>query len=471
MPFELFDETQRTQDVVLRQLRTTSSVTYYGPNSVALADAEAASAAASRGEAHAEEAYRRSFLKASYGAYLADLAEMEGVPVADPERSGAYVVFVPEVSYVSAISGAGPYTLTISGFESWQAGDAFRIKGADDTETTTIATVIGPTSVTVAALTNAAAYIADIAAGDAVRLLFRATVPADSVVSFQGGAVFGTIAAVTTGDANPLLAGEGTALSLVDKAWCECSAAGSAGNVARMTATGVTTGAGATIRGVNRVFNPMAATGGSDTPPDGQIKYLVAHAGNATGQATARGIEALCRQGNSRVIRAFLSSTSALSTISVLTMPSNATTPLTSTEKSDLGMFLEEYGAPGITWSVGDVDTVSLEVYAALTLVPGPTGETSEGRRARLRSAWSRIASVVANYIDATRWPLAQTVSRSTLLELVLADREVTAVDTVSFLPAADLTVASTELPAFTSLSLVDSSTSYAWGDDIEQVY
>lgn len=467
MPPTLHTRSQLSEDMILRQQATTPSITYYGPNSIAAALTEGVAASAIVLEAHVEEAYRRTFLKASYGTFLTENAEKAGVPVADPERAGVYVVIVPEVSVISTITGVGPWTITFTGYGGWQVGDGVRFISPNASNAVVVASVISSTQITVNTLPGVATFTSDLAT-HTVRMLFRATVPIDTNVTFSNGAVFGVLDALTTGDLNPLLAGEGTTLSLVDKVWCESSTSGASSNVARMTATGLSP----TIRGVNRVFNPLPASGGKDVPSDQQIKYLVAHAGNATAQSTARGLESLSRQGNRRVARAFLAtSNSGINVVGVKAVPVNAASPLSSTEKSDLALFLEAYSIPGQAYDVGDVAMTSVEVYAQVSLVSGPTGETAEARRVRLRSAWNRVLSAFAEYIDATKWTLGASVLRSRLLELTLADKEITAVDTVTFLPASDVTVGSEELPYISTFSLVDRSTGYTWGDDVDQVY
>lgn len=472
--FELMNRNQVLQESIVRLQTATNSLSWFGPGSVGYGIASSTVGAASVLEAHAEEIYRDAFVRSGSGTSLQAAVEELGVVVPTTSRAYCYLVVVPEVSTVTAISGSGPYTLTVSTNFGWQVGDTVRVKGATANQTSTL-TAASSGSVTLALSgATATAITTDLAANNTVRLLFRATVAADSSVSMQGGVTFGTLASVTTGDANPLFAGEGTSLALVDKVLCECTTPGASGNVDRMSATGLVVA----VRGVKRVFNPLPATGGTDAPDDWTLKYLAAMSAQSTAQSPIRSIEGLTQRGVSlglsdtagSVLRAFSKPTDELNTVEVFAITRGLGT-LSTTEKSDLATYLAEYTNPGLTYTVSDITLTSVEVSAEVTLSTGPAGESAEARRQRLRDAWARVASAVSDYINVARWNVGTDVSQSRVLEIVLADSDIAAVDVPTFLPADDVTVGSESLPTLTSLVLTDASTGYEWGGEIGQVY
>lgn len=461
MPFELTDRNQLTQDAIRRVVAATRGLSYFGSNSAVAALVQAIAGAASVGEAHLEEGYRRSFVKPSSGAFLDALLEEAGRARQTSLRAALYVVFVPEVSNVTAIAGVGPYVLTISGYVGWQAGDSLRIKGS----ATEVATVISSTSTSVTvALGGAAGFVTDLGNNVAVKLLARATVPADTTIQCQGGVQVQTTASLVTGDANPLLAGEGTDLSLVDKVWCEATVGGVRGNVQSVTSLSTP------IRGVRRVFNPVPATGGADTQDDFEAKYTLAHASQATSQGTLEGSTALARTGNARVLRTALLTSNQLSTIklSVLTTSLGL---LTANETLDLQQYMAMMSIPNVAFQITGMTLTAVQIAYSVTLTPGATGETAAARRDRLRALWARMASAFAAYIDLRSWALGGTVPRSNLLAIALQDSDVSGVDTTGFLPAADVSIASTALPYLASLVITDTSTGFSVGDSLSQVY
>ena len=461
---ELLDRSQLLQQAVVRLIAATPNLTYFGPDAVSTAIADAIAAGAANLQADLKEAYRRTFLKASSGAYLDDLAEEASRERGKLLRAHVYTVFVPETSVVTSIVDlAPPFVISVTGYSGWQVGDVFTIQGSTEYEYRTVAG-IGAGTVETPILTHFASYVADIAAGRTVMVLFQATVPQDSLVNYQGGVVFQTLAAVTTGTANPIMAGEGTDLSLLDKAWCECTTGGARGNVARMTALGLVT----PIRGVKRVFNPLPATGGQDSQDDFAVKYAVAHAPEALVKTPIKALEALSAQFNPRCLRLSLNSTSLLSTISLAAL-STSLGALTADEKSDLALFLAGMSSPGMTFLFTNITLTSVEVSAIVTFASGPAGETAAARQARFRAMWARIASALAGYLDLRYWVEGADVPESDLLKRVTEDAEIANVDLPTFLPANDVVV--TVFPKLGRLVLTDTQTGYAYGDDLAQVY
>lgn len=449
----------------MRMIGATRGVTYFGPDSVAEAVIDVAAGEASTGEAHLEQGYRRSFLSAASGDALKEIATEEGVTPLTSTRSSCYVVFVPETSRVTAITGAGPYVLTVTGYAGWQVGDSIRVKGTTQTETATV-TAIGSGTLTVAGLTYAATYVSNIAAGNTVRALFRVTLAADTTVAFQGGLEFQTLAAVTTGDANPVLGGEGTALALVDKAWAECTTRGIRGNVARLAATGLKVA----VRGVKRVFNPLPATGGTDAESDQRIKYRVAHIPQGLARTQAQSVETLALFGFPDVLRVSVQGSIGINSIGLYAL-SASLAPLSATAKTDVASYILAHSPPAPSFTVTDMPIVSLEVQAVVTFAASSSSETSAARKARFDSMWARVASTLAGYVDPGTWTYGVTVDAGQLLKIVAKDPDVVSVDPSAFSPAADVTVSSAGVPKLARLTLIDASTGYTVGDDLSQVY
>lgn len=462
---DLKDQDQLEQEGILRFVAATDRATYFGPKSVVAGLIQASAAHAASGEAHVEEGFRRLLVPAAQGSYLRDRAIELGVTPKGPQRAFTYLVVVPKIARVSAISGSGPYTLTVSGF-AFQAGDAIRIKCSGEA-TTTVSSAPTSSTITVSLSSGLAGQIDDdLTAGNDVIILVRVTLPADTEVIFQGGTRFHTLDTVTTGDANAIFAGEGTDLSLVDKVLCEAVQPGAAGNVGCNTATGLAT----SVRGVDRVFNPLPATGGADTQDDYALKYELAHSATALAQSPLRALEAIAKQLNTRVLRVSQKSTSALSTVSIGVLTLSRGT-LSSDEKTDLATGIASRIAWGVRVKVSDIPLVAVEVSASVTLTFVGSAETATSKRKRLLAAWVNAAEKITAYLDLRTWPFGQTVDASTLLSIVRNATGIASLVTSSFQPETDVAVTAGALPYFASLTLTDATSGISIGDEISQVY
>lgn len=452
-PNELFN------NAVLNAISYDDSVTWFGKNSAQGSLLWATSNQASAIMASVAEIYRRTVLKASSGDSLHENAEENGVTwEGTATRATMYVVVVPEYAIVSNIAGGGPnYTLTIDN-QTFQAADVVLVRGADGTVTESAAVgAIGAGTITLPLTgANVAAWNADIGAGGEVVVIFQATVPADTTVTTSVGVTFETTTAVTTGNVNPIVNGESTALALVDKAWCECTVTGSNGNIEQMSVTGITP----TVRGVVRVFNPVRASGGTDDKSDYQLKYEVAHTASALAATPQLSLEATAKQGNSDVFRLAYDTAGILNTISVRAL-TRSLSSLSSTAKTELAAYTQSRIPYEVTVSISDVTMTAVEVTATVNLTPGYT----------LKQVWIAAVTGLAAYLDLNRWPWGTDVDNSQLLRILLDTDGLASLDTATFTPAADVTVATNSLPYLARLTLTDANSGLSVGADVEQVY
>lgn len=452
-PNELFN------NAVLNAITYDDTVTYFGKNSAEGALLWATSNQANAIMASVAEIYRRSILKAASGDYLHDKAEENGVAWEGlATRASMYIVVVPEYAIVSNIAGGGPnYTLTIDN-EAFLAADVVLVRGADGTVTeSAVVGAVGAGTITLPLnAANVVAWNADIAAGGEVVVIFQATVPVDTTVTTSVGVTFETTKAVTTGNVNPILNGESSALALVDKAWCECTVTGSNGNVDQMSATGITP----TVRGVARVFNPVQASGGTDDKSDYQIKYEVSHAATALAATPQLAIEAIAKQGNGDVFRLAYDTAGILNTISVRAL-TRSLSSLSSSAKTELAAYIQSRISYEVTVSISNVTMTAVEVSASVNLTPGYT----------LKQVWIDSVTSLATYLDLNRWPWGTDVDNSQLLRILLDTEGLASLDTATFTPAADVTVATNSLPYLARLTLTDANSGLSVGADIAQVY
>ena len=187
-----------------------------------------------------------------------------------------FLLIQPKSALVESIGGGGT-TVTVDDAGEFAATDSIRIRSADGS-TTEIATIL---SVAANVITLTAALSNSYNPGsEDVRILHRDTIPAESVVTTSAGVTFSTLAAVTTGDANPVLDGESTFLGLTDKVWAECTTPGAAGNIDPESVIDFEPARPK----VNAVINPERGDGGAGIETDFDVKYRAANTSQVLAQ-------------------------------------------------------------------------------------------------------------------------------------------------------------------------------------------
>jgi len=255
---------------------------------------------------------------------------------------------------------------------------------------------------------------------------------------------FSTLAALTTGDANAALAGEGTALSLADKVWCEATTRGEAGNIEPLTLLGFTD----TALVVADVYNPERGQGGTSGESDADLKRRAIEGPGDRTQTTHAWVKAMVVQADGNVLRIIQATTSALSTVLFKLVRRNGAT-FSAAELAHIKAYLEARSRSFMLFVFENVTKTSVEVEARITISPNYT----------LDGVWKEAATRLAAHMDYRSWPFGADPDEAKLLSIVAGTPGVASLETETFLPAADVAVGAESLPELIRLSIEDKDT------------
>lgn len=459
-PFDLLDRDEYLQ-LLARLVRAGApGLTYYGPSSVTLGLLQGPATLAEGGDRIEERLMERHFLAPSRGDNLTVAAGERGASRDRDRYAAVLVVIAPEKTTATALAhfSGSQDDITVADGSKFGVAASIRIRSADGitSEAATIASKPSANVLRVGTLTNYAAYSADIGAGDPVGVLYRATVPVNSPIETEGGVTFVTQAAVTTGEANPIMDGESGALSLADKVWAEATTPGAAGNIA----IGTVKGLNPAITGVRVVFNPEKGQGGADEQSDNDLKDYAIHGPAGYGQQTLAWYEAIGRIGNRYLLRVLSSRSDILRAITLEVVRVNLGA-FTSTELAALGAYLTDRVKDGITVSCENATFTAVEVDASIYKASGAT----------LAGIGKAYSDAVGRWIDPRAWTRGEAVDNSLLLTMLRATAGVRAVVTSTFSPAAPVEVASNSLPRLVRITLTDQDTGQVWNGELTQSY
>ena len=365
-----------------------------------------------------------------------------------------FVAFRPETATVVSIVVGPPSVLTVDDASAFLAGDEIRIRSADgsDNEVVEIDSILGNV------ITLTAGLVATYSPGsEDVQILFRAVIPEGTTINTLSGVVFATLEDVYTGDANPVLNGESTFLGLLDKVWCEATEKGAAGNVEPLAVTALVT----PIRGVLSCFNPEPGSGGADIESDFDLKYRAMHQPTIANQETHTWIEAICRAGNSNVLRAIKVTSSTVATMACQVLHRNGGT-FTTAQLTAMEEYAEQRVRSYMKLDVTNVTLQAIEVEASITLDPDVT----------LAQVGIAASSLLAAFLDYRKLPFSTddeplVIDEADLLAMVKNTTGVATLETASFLPAADTTITTNSIPTLARLSLTDLTSGDTWNADL----
>jgi hypothetical protein len=381
---------------------------------------------------------------ASFGAFLDDVLREDGTERLPGMRAKVLVIVVPATTTVDAITLGGTALIEVDDSTIFQVGDTPRIRNVDGSVTEVVGAIIAITSGTgphgkdeieVPLLTGTYVVV------DGVALIVRALVASGSTIDTSVGVSFETLADVTTGDANPVLAGESVFLALADKVWCECTTIGAAGEIDSLTVTGLQT----PITGVVSVYNPEPGTGGSDQETDLDAKFRGMHRSTVANQETGVWLEALAKTGNGDVLRTLKATPTRVATMFAKVLRRNGGT-FTDSELLALEGYCNDRVRSYMTTDFENITLTAVEVDAVITLDPDAT----------LAGVFAAAASALVTYLDFRKRQGGVSVVASDLLSIVDQTVGVASLDVPSFLPATDIPVAVDSLPTLVRLSLKD---------------
>ncbi len=449
MAVTLRDRAQILAEWIRNVVASTTTVTWFGPNSVALALGNA-TASAIEGTYQLHAALLRRFnTRYATGDDLTEAAAERGVERLPAMNATVLAVFQPAASDVLGIvTATGTSKIEVADASEFAIGMSIRIRqvslAGSLTQVTEIRTITdiddntGPNSgdeISVAELDET--Y--DVSGAD-VRVLARVTVPAGTTIGSTSGVSFQLLAPVSTGDANTVLQGESGALALADKGWLDAVVTGTAGNVLPLTLTGPTSA----IDGLHAVINPERGFGGADSESDELLRRRAVYGPAALSQESEAWLLAQAQQINVNVAR--LRSVGTGSTIrstAIGVLKRNGGT-FSSGDLARLTEGLNNRIRSNALVEVSNLPLNGVQVEAEITLAPNVT----------LRDAWIAASSELATYLDWRTWPMGQDVDEAELLRIVRESSGVASLVTASFLPAANVSV--TYLPVLARVSLRD---------------
>lgn len=447
-------------DWTRRVLAHTEEVTYFGANSVMAAIAQAtAEQAVLVGGAGVRALMRRQTLLGAQADALDEVLEEHGVPRLGPARASTLVILQPWATTVTAVAGA---LIAVSDATHFDVGASVRIVNGDGSTTEVVEVLAkhsgtgpnGEDELDVGALVGAYDPTTE-----TVGILLRTTVPAGTILVSTAGVQFATLDDVTVGDRNPVLLGESTELALADKVWVEAVEPGAAGNVEADSIRSFQ----APNDAVASITNPTAAADGSDTERDFDARYRAAHTGQIVASETQAALEALARQGNRSVLRAFAADPDAPSTVRLLVL-SRSGAGLSSEARAALADYMSARLRSRTAVVVENATATAVEVAATITLTPG-----SAPAATRLRSVFSAAAARFAAYLDWRKWAEGEPVDEAALVGILRSTPGVRAVTTSTFTPSADVAV--TYVPRFARLTLTDSTSGLTLGSVLSTTY
>jgi uncharacterized phage protein gp47/JayE len=449
---KVLDAVQLAQEGIRRTVAATPSLTWFGEGGVARSLLDVSAQLGSYTGQLYTSVLRRFTLQAADGEQLDQVLVESGTPRRGAQRAKALICLQPYTATLQAITSGATDLLEVPAGAgvNFAVADSIRVRNSDGTETET-ATVIAVTSGTgpssgdeIEVATLAGTYTPG---SDDCAVILRRTLAIGQQVT-GGNQTFELLAAVSLGDANPVLAGESVALALADKAWAECTTAGAVGNVAAGTLTTLSP----PVAGVTAVNNPNAATGGADTETDFAAKRRAANATQGAAQETVAWVEAVAQVGDEEVLRASRTTSIAVGEMQIGVVGRGGGALSTARLEA-----LEGYIAARVRSHLGvdvvNVTMTAVEVKATITLRPSYT----------LRVVFADAASRITEFLDIRKREFGEDVDEADLLVLVRQTPGVGSLETATFEPAANVEVAADSLPTLTRLWLIDATS----GDEI----
>lgn len=456
---ELRKPEQYTEEWIKRFRRYTDQVTWFGRNSVARAWAGATAGLAYNSHLLYTALLRRFTLLSASDDVATEVAAERGAERFGAQRAKMLVIFTPTSANVQAITSAGTDKIEVDDSAGFTATNSIRIRNGAGTVTET-ATIIAVTSGTgpgggdeIEVATLSGTYAPST---DDVDILLRKTIPIGSTLSTSAGVNFETLASVTTGDANAVLDGESSSLSLADKVWAEAVVAGASGNVDALSAEDLAP----SVAGLLSVSNPERATGGADTETDFDLKYRAVHGPSGLSQETRSWLESIAKLGNIDVLRVVqvASTVSGQMEAKVLHRSGNV---FTTAALDALELYIGQRSRSHMTVSLQNITLTAVEVEAQITIDTDTT----------LEAVWKSASGRLADYLDYRKWDFGADVDEAKLLSLLVDTPGVSSVDTAAFLPAANVVVAADSLPHLVRLSLLDTATATTVNASLSQSF
>lgn len=443
----LKDRRQLADEWTRRFLSASDLISWFGPNSLANAWSRAAAGLAEFGILLYVTLLRRLTLLSAVGDALTDRAGEAGTERGGPIRSKVFVVVQPFSSPVLSITNALTSLIEVTDSSGFAVAQSIRIRNQDNTETEA-RTILAITSGTgpngedeLEVLLLTGTYNPGT---EDVAVLVRATLTAGAIVQTTAGINFQTLATVTTGDANPLLNGESTALALADKVWAEAVTPSAAGNVEALAVSGLAT----PVSGIVAVFNPEPGTGGSDEETDFDLKYRAMNRATLANQETFAWFEALARESGGEVLRAVRSDTLRGGVLVGYVLRNNGGT-FSSTQIAFIERYMADRVRSSMTVSLSNLTLTAVEIEAEITMDPDVT----------LSQVWQRASQLLVTYLDFRKWSFGQSVDEAALLSIVRQTPGCASLVTETFLPASDVPVSAISLPVLARVSMRDTAT------------
>lgn len=441
---EIKSRRQLVTDAITRIVTYTSQITWFGPNSVGSALANAIGGQTSLAYRLFKAVARRLSLRGAAGDVLTKVAAERGAQRRQDQRARVLVVLEPQSTTVSAITIGLTTRIEVASSSAFAAGDNVRVVNSDGTLTEradviSVSTGTGPNSgdeIEVSMLVNA--YDP---ATDDTRVVLRHDVLPETEINSQSGAVFLTTEQITVGDFNPLLAGESSTLALVDKVWCEAKDAGAAGDIPPRSITGLAVADADVVR----VYNPERAFGGADEESDPDLRHRTAHQGATRSRETEAWLEAIAVQGGFGVLRAIQLEPDEVATFRAAIIARNGG-PLSERRRAAVQAYVQERVRSFTTIAIENAVLTAVEVEARVHLSPDVT----------LRQAWRAAGASLAQYLDYRKWEWGTDPDYLELLRRVRNADGILAVEETSFLPTANPDVADDSIPVLVRLSMQD---------------
>lgn len=437
-------------------------VTYFGTNSVANALGTSIVGLAANGPRLLRALIRRFTLLGAAGDDLSAVMEEMGVTRRAAARGRVLVVMQPHGANVLDITVNGSvHDIEVDDATEFDAGDSIRVVNGDGTETEVAEVdVIG----TAGAGANGGTVITTVAAltgtydpaNEDVDLLLRYVVPRDTLLRTSVGVQYQTLDSVTVGDRNPVLNGESDALSLSDKVWAECTTAGARGAIGPLTITGFVVA----VPKVRRILNPERAVGAVDEESDFDGKYRAAHHASLQAVDTAAWALAELQVITPNVLRVVPTTATTLQEMRFLVLARNAA-PLTTAEKEQAVAYMEARARSLLSVTIDDVTLTAVELDVTATILEGYSDE----------EVWRDLATRAATFLDFRTWAEAETVDDADLLALANETAGIGNIDTLTFLPSADVTVATGSFPYLARVTLRNATTGAVRGANLAQEF
>lgn len=444
---DLQTQPELEQDFITRLIAYTASISWFGRTGIARAIAYATSWMAYNAHRLYAQALARRTLRASAGDDLALVAAEYGAEKNElGTRSKILVVVVPVTATVTAVNGPKTH-IEVDDSTTFAATQSIRIRDGDGstTDVRTISSIsvgTGPNGgdeLVVTALTGT--YTP---ASDDVQVTIRHTVIQGTTVTTSAGVSFQTLEELVTGDANPVLNGENTALALADKVWCEATITGEVGNIDPDTVEDFSPA----IAEIISITNPSPGSGGTSEESDPELKYRAAHTSSQANQETLAWLESILQASSWNVLRAVPSSSGKVGVMGAKVLHRNGGT-FSTTDLAAMADYVEQRVRSHLTVELDNVTLTAVQIEATIT----------KDGNATLREIGVAAAADLATFLDLRTWAAGQDPDNADLLDIINDTVGVATVETTSFLPATNPSVPDDSYPVLASLALLDAET------------